>query len=204
VGIDLLDDGARLLEEQINLRLKGEERARVAARLAVIHIMNNDFVQARDVLNSTNEEKLPPLLIEERRHLLARALMGLKLDDAAIEVLKTDKSVNANLLRSSLRQLKAKPNKPLTDEQGRYVLNLAISMTLSGNERATSKIRRDFGPAMNETSYRDAFNLIATSQTGARIDYRNISYKVKDAELFTTFMAAYKERLKLESLSGIN
>jgi hypothetical protein len=100
--------------------------------------------------------------------------------------------------------MKAKPDEPLTDEQGRYVLNLAISNTLSGNERATSRIRRDFGSAMNVTSYGDAFRLIATPQTGALIDYRTISNKVKDAELFTTFMAAYKERLKQGSLSGIN
>ncbi len=222
VGIDLLDDGARLLEEQVNLRLKGEERARVAARLAVVHIMNNNFVKARNVLHSTNEANLPPLLVEERRHLLARALMGLKLDDAAVELLNADKSINANLLRieifwnskdwanasrslrSSLRQMNAKPDKPLTDEQGRYVLNLAISMTLSGNERATSRIRQDFGSAMNETSYGDAFRLIAGSQTGAGVDYRAISRKVKDAELFTTFMAAYKERLKSKSISEIN
>jgi hypothetical protein len=222
VGIDLLDDGARLLEEQVKFRLKGEERARVAARLAVVHLMNHDFIKARDVLNSTNKANLSPPLVEERRHLRARALMGMKLDGAALKLLKADKSITANLLRIEifwnsknwsnasrvlrklLRQMKAKPDEPLTDEQGRYVLNLAISNTLSGNERATSRIRRDFGSAMNVTSYGDAFRLIATPQTGALIDYRTISNKVKDAELFTTFMAAYKERLKQGSLSGIN
>ena len=143
-------------------------------------------------------------------------------DGSFLAHLKKDKSINANLLRIEifwtgkdwanasqvlrrlLRQLKAKPDEPLTDEQGRYVLNLAISMTLSGNERATSRIRRDFGPAMNVTSYGDAFRLIATPQTGALIDYRTISRKVKDAEKFTTFMAAYKARLKQGNLSGIN
>ncbi|MBT4699834.1 MAG: hypothetical protein HOB79_02060, partial [Rhodospirillaceae bacterium] len=222
VNVDLLPEGAKLLEEQIKFRLKGEEKARVGARLSVVHLMDRKYATARDVLSSTNEPNISKELAEERRHLRARALMGMKLDTAALQLLKKDKSINANLLRIEvfwtakdwakasqvlrrlLRQLKAKPDEPLTDEQGRYGLNLAISMTLSGNERATSRIRRDFGAAMNVTSYGDAFRLIATPQTGALIDYRTIAGKVKDAEKFTTFMAAYKERLKQGNLSGIN
>lgn len=222
VEVDLLPEGATLLEDQIKFRLKDEEKSRVGARLAVVRLMNHEYAKARNALLSSDEPNLTEGLAEERRHLRARALMGMKRDEAALQLLKKDKSINANLLRIEifwmgkdwanasqvlrrlLRQLKAKPDEPLTDEQGRYVLNLAISMTLSGNERATSRIRRDFGPAMNVTSYGDAFRLIATPQTGALIDYRTISSKVKDAELFTTFMAAYKNRLKQVNLSGIN
>jgi len=222
VNVDLLSEGAELLKDQIKYRLKGEEKARVGARLAVVELMDRKYIKAREALSSSNEPNISNELAEERRHLQAKALMGMKLDTAALQLLKKDKSINANLLRIEifwagkdwanasqvlrrlLRQLRAKPDEPLTDEQGRYVLNLAISMTLSGNERATSRIRRDFGPAMNVTSYGDAFRLIATPQTGALIDYRTIAGKVKDAERFTTFMAAYKERLKQGNLSGIN
>jgi len=222
VAVDLLGNGAKLLEKQVRFRLKGVDKARVGARLALVHLMDRKFERSVQVLTETNADGLPESLIVQRRHLKARALVGLALGSEALELLKKDKSVDANLLRVELfwntkdwsnaaqvlrrllRQYRAKADKPLDDRQGRQVLNLAIALTLSGNERAVDKLRTDFGKAMAVTPFGDAFRLIATPQSAGLIDYRTITGKVKDAENFQTFMAAYMGRLKKQNLSGIN
>ena len=107
-------------------------------------------------------------------------------------------------LNRLLRAYEAKPNEPLDDVQGQTVLNIAIAMTLSSNERGIDRLRRDFGAAMDDSRFRDAFRLIASPDTLGLISYASIAGKVADVENFQTFMAAYQERLKERKLSAIN
>jgi len=136
--------------------------------------------------------------------------------------LKDDKSINADLLRTeifwngkdwvqasiSLRRLArsygAKPKEPVDEKQGQTILNLAVAMTLSGNERGIDRLRRDYGEAMDEGPFRDAFRLIASPQSFGLIDYASIAGKVADVENFQSFMEAFQERLKEQKLSSIN
>ena len=89
------------------------------------------------------------------------------------------------------------------DAKARYVLNLAIALTLSGNERAVDRLRRDYAEVMGSTSFRDAFLLIVSPGSRGLADYRTIANKVGVAEKFQGFMATYRERLKAENLSKI-
>jgi len=75
------------------------------------------------------------------------------------------------------------------------ILNLAIALTLSGNERGVDRLRTDFGEAMDGTSLRDAFRLIASPQTQGFLDYRTIANKVADVEQFREFVASYRQGL---------
>ncbi|HIJ46088.1 MAG TPA: hypothetical protein HPP50_08040, partial [Rhodospirillaceae bacterium] len=148
--------------------------------------------------------------------------MGLTRQEEALALIKEDKSLDAGLLRAEifwnskdwpmasqalrrlLRDFNAKPKKPLDDKQGRYVLNLAIALTLSGNERSLNRLRADYGEAMGTGPYREAFRLIASPQTIGLIDQDSIADKVKDVENFQTFMTAYRDRLSRQKLSSIN
>jgi len=212
VGVDLLDRGAALLEAQIKFRLKGEEKAKVGAQLANIYVLAREYDKAIQALNDTEEIGVTEEIAANRRRLRARTLTLNNEDDAALLLLKGDKSIEADKLRTEifwkqkewplvsqafrnlLRASGAKPKEPLDDRQGQYVLNLAIALTLSGNERSLNRLRVDFGQSMEKSPYRDAFRLIASPQTKGLIDYKTIADKLDDIENFRSFLTAYQNR----------
>lgn len=220
INVDLLDQGAELLKAQVNFRLKDKDKARVGAKLAMVHILERKFEDTIKVLDGTDMPGLDPEFIEQRRHIRARALVGLERQDEALELLKEDKSIEADLLRTdifwnaknwpkaalSIKQLAkafdAKPNAPLDDKQSAYILNEAIALALSNNERGLDRLRLDYITAMDATPLKDAFRLIASPQTIGLIDYNTIAAKVTDVKNFQTFMAAYLERMKSKTLGG--
>lgn len=222
VDVDLLDRAAALLQAQVEFRLQGVQKARVGAQLALVHILAHEFGKAIDVLDQSAGDGLPPELSTQRQHLRARSLMGEGLKDDALALLKDDKSMDADLLRREmhwndkdwvqasqtlnrlLRGYGARPGDPLDDVQGQTVLDMAIAMTLSGNERGIDRLRRDHGQAMDNSRFRDAFRLIASPDTLGLISYESIAGKVVDVEGFQTFMEAYKDRLNERKLSAIN
>ena len=222
VDVDLLDRAAALLQGQVEFRLEGVQKARVGAQLALVHILAREYEQAINALDGSDGPDLPEELVAQRRHLRARSLMGEVRNEDALALIKDDKSLDADLLRLEmfwadqdwvqasltlsrmLRAYEAKPNMPLDDIKGRIVLNQAIAMTLSANERGIDRLRRDYSEAMNNTQFRDAFRLIASPHTLGLISFASIAGKVMDVENFQTFMTAYQERLKQRKLSAIN
>jgi len=222
VNVDLLADAAALLEGQVEFRLEGVEKARVGARLALVRIMNHDYQTALETLGTTETEGLSPEFLAQRRHLRARALIGLEQVDAAMALLAEDESIDANLLRvevfwdagdwnsaaKAFRDLAksygAKAKQPLTERQSRTILDLATAFTLSGNERALGKLRVDFGPQMAQSPYADAFGLIASPSNFDLIDRDRIPQTVQTAADFQTFLNSYRERLANKPLSAIN
>ncbi|MCB2099446.1 MAG: hypothetical protein KDE22_01150, partial [Rhodobacterales bacterium] len=227
VAVDLLDRAADLLDNQVKFRLKGEQKARVGARLALVRIMNRQpdlAVAALDASapDKTGDAALPDDLKAQRRHLRARALADLAQDGQALALLNDDATTDANLLRSdilwqvqdwsnaaralrqTLRDEGIRPNQALDDRAARRVLNLGVALTLAGNERAVSRLRRDYGPAMDQTLFRDAFRLVADTPEPGPTDVRRLSELVSEAENFRGFMGAYRDRLRDGRLSAIN
>ena len=222
VAIDLLARGAKLLDNQIKFRLKGVDRGRVGARLALVHIMDQKFESALDALSRTNVPNMPVSLKNQRRYLQARSFIGLNQKDKALALLDDDDSISANLLRLDLfwkerdwpsttqvlqqivKQYGAESGQPLEDKQAKAVLDLAVALTLARNERGISRLRKKFGKDMKKTPFSDAFRLIASTGTQGLLDYRTITGKVKEVENFQAFMTAYRERLKKEKLSSLN
>ncbi len=221
-SVDLLDRAAILLEDQIQFRLKGVERARVGNRLAAVYLLNREPREAQVALEKTRMDGLPADLEIQRRHLLARSLVDQGRVPDAEKVLERDESAEADQLRAEIywgqqdwlnaakslqkvvTRAGAVSNKPLSEDQARLVLNFAIAVTLSGNDRGVIKLRQDFGPAMAATTYRDAFNLIASPNAQGLVDYRTLSDRVKVASNFTSFMDGYKQRVKDGKLSSVN
>ena len=102
VSVDLLDQGAELLQYQVDNRLQGAARAQVATRLAVVYLMNHKPDKAQAVLRATrtadlsNEIRLPRLMIE------ARALSNIGRHDFALEVVAGLEGREALRLRSDI------------------------------------------------------------------------------------------------------
>ncbi|MAF94944.1 MAG: hypothetical protein CMM60_04230 [Rhodospirillaceae bacterium] len=221
VGVDLLDRAAMLLNSQVRFRLQGLEKARVGTQLALVHILDRKYKEALQVLDETAAPNMPEQLLTQRRHLRAKGLLGLDNREQTLAVLKGDKTLDGELLRNevywtsrdwsnaaqSLRRLirysQAKPGGALDEKQASHVLNYAIALTLSGNERALSRVRGEYGAAMEKSSLKDAFKLIATPTPVGLTDPAQVPNLVKEVENFQTFMAAYRERLKKQTLSDM-
>ena len=214
IGVDLLERAAKLLENQVQFRLSGEERARVGAKLALIYMQNRKLEQALTALDQTAVAGVPEELNLLRRHLRARTLMELGRTEQVALILANDESMEADLIRSELYWRKrdwpkaaqslrrvlqgagAKPNEPLDNKQAKYVMNLAVALTLGANERGVHRLRGNYEKAMEASPYADAFRLITSSDGRGLIDYRTVSQRVREVESFQSFMSAYKERLK--------
>ncbi len=221
-AVDLLDRAADLLKQQVQFRLQGVEKARVGARLATLQIVNRQPALAVEALRLSDGDNLPPELVDQRRILMARALVDQGLHTQALAHLENDESEKADLLRVEvfwqkqdwpnaakvLRRLVrasgAVAGKPLSEEQAHYVLNYAVAMTLSGNERGMARIRSDFGAAMRGSEFKDAFDLISSPASIGLIDYRTVAGRVEQVSNFGKFMASYRERLKAGQLSQLN
>ena len=221
VSVDLLERAAKLLEAQVKFRLKGLEKARVGTQLALVYLLDRDFDKALKTLEDTGVPGIPQELADQRRHMMARALSEQNKNSAALELLKEDKSEaadtlrlemfweardwpnSAQVLRRLITDFGTSPGQPVDDTQARHILNYAIALTLSNNERGLSKLREDFGVAMENGPFRDAFRLIASPKSQGLVDFRTIAGKVADVENFRGFMAAYRDRLKTENLSDL-
>ena len=221
-AIDLLDRAALLLEDQVQFRLKGPEKARVGARLAAVYLLNHQPLEAMAAIEKTRFDGVSGDLQAQRRLLQARALVDQGRVPDAERILERDESAEADQLRAeiywgqsnwieaskSLQKLVTRTgavaNKPLSEDQARLVLNFATAVTLSGNERGAAKLKQDFGTAMNATPFKDAFNLIATPNATGLIDYKSVTDRVKTASNFNSFMSVYKQRIKEGKLSSIN
>ncbi len=214
VSVDLLDRAAKLLANQVSFRLKGEEKAKVGAKLALIYMMNRDLKSALKTINDTDSPGLPNELAEMRRHLQARTLMELKQNEQALVVLGGDETKAADLIRSEMfwrsqnwsdaaqslqrivKNQEVKKDGKLDEKQMKYVLNLGVALVLGGNERGLARVREKYTAAMAAGPYADAFQLITSASSRGLIDFRSVSRRVKEVESFQTFMAAYQARLK--------
>ncbi|MBT7953799.1 MAG: hypothetical protein HN731_01290 [Rhodospirillaceae bacterium] len=221
-AVDLLGQAAKLLEQQVEFRLKGVEKARVGSQLSAVYSLNREPKKALEALQKSNESGLPPELAGQRQLLNARALIDMKRESEALVLLEDDESRGADLLRTEIywqgkkwpqaaRVLQklvvstgAVSGRKLDDRQAQFVLNLAIAMALGGNERGIIRLNKDFLKDMDATPFKDAFRLIASPDGVGLLDYRSVAGKVKTVSSFKTFMASYKKRLKAGKLSQLN
>jgi tetratricopeptide (TPR) repeat protein len=212
VAVDLLDRAATLLEHLVEERLTGTERLEAANQLGLVYLMDRKPDRALATLGGEVPADIAPKVVVSRRLLTARALGELTRYSDALALLKSEKSRDAELLRAEIYwRLKnwgeaAKAYGALVDIDGtkqtgfsetrqRYVLNLIISLALSGNVKGLDWVRKRFAARMDKTRYREAFNLVSGHSGPVPNSYWLITQKVAEVDLFRTFMKSYREKL---------
>ncbi len=220
VDVDLLSQAGELLEHQVAYRLEGVERARAGAQLAVIRLMDHKAEKALAALDESKVARMPNILIERRRRLRAQALVQLDRDEEALELLKKDKSREANLLRADIfwrandwprvaRTLsallaKAPTKAPLDPRISNQILRLAVAYALIPDQKALSRLRKRFAKAMENDPNRNTFDIITADVDRSRFSLRELPAAIAQVDSFEAFMADMRESLKKKTPSVIN
>ncbi len=177
VDIDLLDRAAELLDNELG-SLHGADRARLGARLAVVHLLNGAPVAALAALDRSDGEAGGEAIERHRVHLRARALAASdRLDDALalIEPLTDAESagLRADLLWDAKRWAALVPvlgglldhqaGEALDEAAHMLVLRQAIALTMLGEQESLSGLRATYGVAMAESAHAEAFDFFTSA-----------------------------------------
>lgn len=206
VNVELFDRAAQLLDHQVTYRLDGVAQASVAARLAMVHLLNDSPAEALQVLRATRAGNMPKDLRAERFRIEARALIDTKRYQEAIVALEADSTPQADMLRAdaawggkdwklvrtTARALLAKQNATLSDDERRHVLRWAIAATLDNVPGELMQIRNEFGGRMRKGLYSEAFEAIAGSSDADGMAIPRLSGNLADVDTLEAFMDSYR------------
>jgi hypothetical protein len=211
VAVDLLDRAASLLAHQVRYRLKGEDRARIGAKLALIHLLDRNPKAALSALRNSFQPNLPYEIEDDRRRIRAKATMELGRFDDAIALLAGDVSREADLLRANIywntkdyseaaKVLQRLAGDPLEkgaypEEQARYILSWAVALRLKRDEPGVKMLRDLYGLGMRESTLADAFAYISNASPGNASSIEEMSRRIAETDKFEAFLKNYRERL---------
>lgn len=210
VRMDLLEQAAGLLEYQIDNRLDGVARAKVAADLAVIHIADRRPDLALKTLYRTRMANLVPTLERQRRILEARALIDAGRDELAVEILTGLEGRDAELLqvdahwagrryRAAAEQLEriyadGLPTGPLPTSVRNHLVKAAVAYTLAGDEIGLTRLRAKYSDRMSSTPEWPIFEFVTSKTAYGTTEFRQLARQIADVDSLNSFLGAYKSQ----------
>ena len=217
VAVDLLTRAAELLRNQLrNPHLNDDERARAGARLAVISLFSNDYKDAVDVLDSTENQGMSEITRAQRKIILAKAFASTGQEDRALKLLEDDTSRNALLIKSeiywnagrwgeasnAIKYLIEPPvdGEPLSPEQIGFVLDWITTLKKAGKETVIVRIRNKFHPFFKDTKYAAAFNVLTNHLEDDEVDLQEVQKTIKEVQSFSNFTRSYIDSLKNKTI----
>jgi len=212
VEMDLLDRAGELLDHQMRYRLTGLEKARIGTRLAGIRLLDGKAEPALTALDASEEAGIPADLAAERRLLRAHALSRMGRGAEAVQLLAADQSRTANMLRIDIawrsRQWGAAaqaladvigppPAKgaALEGETARLVVNRAVALAMAQDTAGLSRLRQEFGSAMEATREANAFRVLTRpNEVTGLVDNATLRSRMAEVDLFRNFLESYRTR----------
>lgn len=218
--VDLLDQAKALLQHQVDYRLSGIAQAQVAARLALLHLIDRAPAEALAVLDRTEQPRLPDSLGAQRRLMRAKALSLLGRLDEARALVADDHSPDGLQLAAeiawnnhdwagaaaSLAALidGAGPAEPLPAATAALVLRRAAALALAGDQPALAALGGRFGAAMARTTLAEAFAGLTDSRSSSPQQMRNLAQTLANGSGLGSFVDTLETRLRAGPLSAIN
>ena len=211
VEIDLLDRAADLLQELADTRLDGENRARVATRIAGIRLLDGDARTALAALEGSRGLAMDPDLRFERRLLRARALSELGEPEAALALLSDDTSdlaLSAKLdiawswgdwatIASTLSTMIEPPRlgESIGPEKAELVVDYAIALAMADDRSGLDRLAIAYGPAMSLLPQANVFSVLTRAEgvTEPIADLATARRQISEISEFERFLAGYRE-----------
>ena len=209
--LDLLDQATELLQHQVDNRLGGVMRARVAARLAVLHLLNRKPAEAVLALKSSRSNDLPEDIRRGRLLLEARGLSELSRTDLALEVLSTQKGDDVDYLRADVlwrgkRWLEAgeafekvlgdrwQGADEFTDRERSDIMRAGVAYVLADDRLALDRLRQKFSPKMADSIDARAFLLVTSDSRARQREFRDIARSIVAEDTLADFLNIYRRR----------
>ncbi|MGL4323937.1 MAG: hypothetical protein ACRCTD_07825 [Beijerinckiaceae bacterium] len=211
VALDLLDNAAMLLQHQIDSRLKGAQRATVAARLAIIYLMDRKPAAAVQALRSTRLPELPYHIKRARALLEARALSDLSRTDLALDIAGAETGPDVDRLTADIqwqgRRWRAagetyerilgerwKSRDELSDAERADIVRAAIAYALAEETLSMDRLRGKYSALMANSSDARAFQLITSPAASRAREFRELARTVARADTLAEFLSEYRKR----------
>lgn len=219
VRADLLARAAKLLENQVNHRLKGEEKLHVAKRLAAIYLLDRQPQKAMQTLQKMQESlaAVPegPQKEEIMREMTLLRIRAYGQDNRAEEALALLKNISpapdvnrlradiswqagywaeaADALNQVLEDQKPGADGTLTEKQAQVIMNLAVALNLSNDRIAIANLREKYQKLMASSSMAHQFEVITRPRRNTVLaDRETLMSVVSEVDLFKDFLDAQK------------
>jgi tetratricopeptide (TPR) repeat protein len=209
VAFDLLDPATELLAHQVGSRnLIGSSRAKIAADLAAIYLMDRRPEDALMTLNETRQTGLDNDLRLERRLLEAAAHMELQRYGHAIELLEGLNDQSAlDLLAEvhwrartwgaagrALQRTLPPVGQPLSTAQLQTAIRSAVAYRLDGDMDGLADLRADYRGVVSKTDQADTFELLTGSANVSTMRLSETVRQLADTSSADAFVANLKKR----------
>jgi tetratricopeptide (TPR) repeat protein len=219
VKVDLLDQAADLLDNQVKTRLTGVDQARVAAQLALVRLLDRRPEDAIAALDVPVTGDLPPELVQQRTELRARALAEMDKNADALQLINGDNSPDADRLRVDIywktqnwaavvpvlqHGLKPPAAGKVDEDAARIVLKVATAMVLGKDRAGLAALQKQYGAAMDQSPLKDDFRVVAGNSSATSGDFKSLADRVAQISDLQGFMTTYRQRLAKNDLSKIN
>ena len=211
ISVDLLEQAAQLLQYQVDHRLEGAARAQVAARLAMVYLMNHRPGRAIAALHATRIADLAGELRQQRLLLEARAQSDIGRRDLALDIIANISGREAIRLRSdiywadrrwreSAEQIELyygdrwRDFKPLTRVEKGDIVRAAIGYALAEDSLGLARFREKYLPLMKDEADRTAFDVASKPAAGNSADFARIAKLAGSVDTLDGFLRDMQAR----------
>lgn len=211
VGVDLLDQASDLLQYQVDHRLDGAARAQVAARLAMVYLMNRKPDRAIAALRTTRIADLAGELRQQRLLLEARAQSDIGRRDLALDIISNLTGREAIRLRSDIywasrrwrdasEQIELyygdrwRDFKPLTANEKSDIIRAVIGYALAEDALGLARFREKYAPLMSGTADKIAFDTASKPASDNSAEFEQIARMAAKVDTLDGFLREMKSR----------
>ncbi|MEA2941615.1 MAG: hypothetical protein QOD09_2144, partial [Bradyrhizobium sp.] len=211
VAVDLLDQASDLLQYQVDHRLEGAARAQVAARLAMVYLMNRKPDRAIGALRTTRIADLAGELRQQRLLLEARAQSDIGRRDLGLDIisnitgreairLRSDIYWAARRWRESSEQIELyygerwRDFKPLNAVEKGDVIRAAVGYALAEDPIGLARFRDKYAPLMSGEADRAAFEVASKPASTNSAEFAQIAKMAASVDTLDGFLREMKAR----------
>ncbi len=219
VKADLLDRASGLLKHQVDFRLEGENKVKVAMRLAAIQLLGKKPDHAMESLLKAEKalKEAPQIKNKEQKEkeitlMKARAYAQNDQGDRALAILEDmEPSIEVSRLIADIAWKKGYwddaayalneviqadeiiVGDTLTSRQASVIMNRAIALNLADDKVALANMRKKYYDMMLKTNYKSQFDVLTRSGHRSTLaDRETLLSIVSEVDLFEEFLDKFK------------